>query len=116
MTVNIYLNTVLLQTVKPVSADHLAERMDVPAGITSGIEELQRSAHMPSDGLAYEAGLVRNTALACATPYSSVGKAECDPICTVVTDLIRLCEIFDIAFCAQPRLCNKPMVKVVPYL
>lgn len=35
---------ILLQTVKPVSVDHLAARMDVPAGITSGIEELQRSA------------------------------------------------------------------------
>jgi hypothetical protein len=40
---------ILLQTVKPVSVDHLAARMDAPAGITSGIEELQRSAHIRLD-------------------------------------------------------------------
>jgi hypothetical protein len=40
---------ILLQTVKPVSVDHLAARMDVPADITSGIEELQRSAHIRLD-------------------------------------------------------------------
>ncbi|KAH8645571.1 alkylmercury lyase [Tricladium varicosporioides] len=40
---------ILLQTVQPVSVDHLAARMDVPAGITSGIEELQRSAHIRLD-------------------------------------------------------------------
>jgi hypothetical protein len=40
---------ILLQTVKPVSVDHLAARMDVPADITRGIEELQRSAHIRLD-------------------------------------------------------------------
>jgi hypothetical protein len=43
---------ILLQTVKPVSVDHLATRMDATADITSGIEELQRSGHirLDSDG------------------------------------------------------------------
>lgn len=40
---------VLLQMVKPVSVDHLAARMDVPASITSGIGELQRSAYIRLD-------------------------------------------------------------------
>jgi hypothetical protein len=43
---------ILLQIVKPVSVDHLAVRIDVPAGITSGIEELQRSAHIRLDPIA----------------------------------------------------------------
>lgn len=40
---------ILLQTVKPVSVDHLAARMDATVGITSGIEELQRSGHIRFD-------------------------------------------------------------------
>jgi len=42
----------LLQTVKPISIDYLAAGMDTTAGITSGIEELQRSGHirLDSDG------------------------------------------------------------------
>jgi hypothetical protein len=43
---------ILLQTAKPVSVDHLPERMDDTAGITSGVEELRRSGHiqLESDG------------------------------------------------------------------
>jgi hypothetical protein len=40
---------ILLQTVKTVSVDYLAAKMDVPDSITSGIEELQRSAHIRLD-------------------------------------------------------------------
>jgi hypothetical protein len=43
---------ILLQTVKPVSVDHLTAGMDATAGVTSGIEELRRSGHirLDSDG------------------------------------------------------------------
>ena len=43
---------ILLQTVKPVSVDHLTARLDVTTGITSDIEELQSSGHvrLDSDG------------------------------------------------------------------
>jgi hypothetical protein len=40
---------ILFQTLKPVSVDHLAARIDTITDITSGIEELQKSGHVQLD-------------------------------------------------------------------